>query len=157
MVDSDLAELYGVPTKRLNEQVKRNIKRFPKHFMFELTKEEKDELVAKCDHLKKLKHSSFLPNAFTQYGVLQAANVLNSDRAIIMSNRIIEVFVRMHEMLLSHKELFMELEKIKSQLSDHDNKFMLIFEYLNQFEEARQRETQQETRKRIGFKTGQED
>ncbi len=67
MIDNDLAELYGVPTKRLNEQVKRNIKRFPKHFMFELTKEEKEEVVANCDHLKKLKHSSFFPNVFTQY------------------------------------------------------------------------------------------
>jgi len=61
MIDSDLAQLYAVPTKRLNEQIKRNIKRFPTHFMFELTKQEKDEVVAKCDHLKKLKHSSFLP------------------------------------------------------------------------------------------------
>ena len=153
MIDSDLAELYEVPTKRLNEQVKRNIKRFPKHFMFELTKEEKDELVAKCDHLKRLKHSSFLPNAFTQYGVLQAANVLNSDRAILMSNRIIEVFVRMHELLLSHKDMFLELEKVKNQLSDHDNKFMLIFEYLKQFEEAKQQQLEQSNRKRIGFKT----
>ncbi len=84
MVDSDLAELYGVQTKRLNEQVKRNIKRFPKHFMFELTKVEKDDLVANCDHLKRLKFSHILPNVFTQYGVLQAANILNSDRAILM-------------------------------------------------------------------------
>ena len=73
MIDSDLADLYGVPTKRLNEQIKRNIRRFPELFMFELTREEKDEVVAICDHLNKLKHSSFLPNVFTQYGVLQAA------------------------------------------------------------------------------------
>ena len=92
MIDYDLAKLYGVPTKRLNEQVRRNIKRFPKHFMFELTKEEKEELVAKCDHIKKLKHSPYLPHVFTEYGVLQLANVLNSEKAILMGNRIIEIF-----------------------------------------------------------------
>src|ERR1035437_8002060 len=74
MIDYDLASLYDVPTKRLNEQVKRNITRFPKHFMFELTKQEKDELVSNCDRFKKLKHSSSLPHAFTQYGVLQVSN-----------------------------------------------------------------------------------
>ena len=105
LIDSDLASLYGVPTKRLNEQVKRNIKRFPRYFMFELTKEEKEEVVAHCDHLKKLKYSSFLPNAFTHYGILQAANILNSDRAIVTSNRIIEVFIQMREMLVSHKDI----------------------------------------------------
>jgi hypothetical protein len=152
MIDSDLAALYGVPTKRLNEQVKRNIKRFPKHFMFELTKEEKDELVAKCDHLKKLKHSSFLPNVFTQYGVLQAANVLNSDRAILMGTRIIEVFVRMHEILSTHKEVLQKIEQLIEKDSEQDKKIMLIFEYLKQFEEAKQQQSEQENRKRIGFK-----
>ncbi|MDD2387626.1 MAG: ORF6N domain-containing protein [Bacteroidales bacterium] len=156
MIDTDLAELYAVPTKRLNEQVKRNIKRFPKHFMFELTKEEKDELVAKCDHLKKLKHSSFLPNVFTQYGVLQAANVLNSDRAILMSNRIIEVFVRMHEMFSTHKEILQKIEQLIEKDTEQDKKIMLIFEYLKQFEEAKQQQLEQANRKRIGFKTDKE-
>ncbi len=156
MIDTDLAELYAVPTKRLNEQVKRNIKRFPKHFMFELTKEEKDELVAKCDHLKKLKHSSFLPNVFTQYGVLQAANVLNSDRAILMGNRIIEVFVRMHEMLSTHKEILQKIEQLIEKDSEQDRKIMLIFEYLKQFEEVKQQQLEQANRKRIGFKTNKE-
>jgi len=156
MIDADLAELYLVPTKRLNEQVKRNIKRFPKHFMFELTKEEKDELVAKCDHLKKLKYSSFLPNVFTQYGVLQAANILNSDRAILMGNRIIEVFVRMHEMLSTHKEILQKIENLIEKDTEQDNKIMLIFEYLKQFEKAKQQKLEQANRKRIGFKTNDE-
>jgi len=157
MIDSDLAELYGVPTKRLNEQVKRNIKRFPGHFMFELTKEEKEELVANCDHLKKLKYSSFLPNVFTHYGVLQAANILNSDRAILTGNRIIEVFVKMHEMILNHKELFKKLEELENRLSGHDDSIMLIFEYIKQFEEAKQQELEYQNRKRIGFKTPEEE
>jgi hypothetical protein len=152
MIDSDLAELYGVPTKRLNEQIKRNIKRFPKHFMFELTKEEKDEVVAKCDHLKKLKHSSFLPNVFTHYGVLQVANVLNSDRAILTGNRIIEVFVRMHEMLSAHKEILQKLEELERKGIEHDNSIMLIFEYIKQFEAVKQEELEYKNRKPIGFK-----
>lgn len=152
MIDSDLAVLYGVPTKRLNEQVKRNIKRFPKHFMFELTKEEKNELVAKCDHLQRLKHSSFLPNVFTQYGVLQAANVLNSERAILMGMLIIEVFVRMHEMLSTHKEVLHKIAKLIEKDSEQDKKIMLIFEYLKQFEETKQQQSKQENRKLIGFK-----
>lgn len=152
MIDSDLAELYGVPTKRLNEQVKRNVKRFPKHFMFELTKEEKDEVVANCDHLKKLKHSSFLPNVFTQYGVLQVANVLNSERAILMGNRIIEIFVRMQEMLFAHKEILKKLEQLEKSDLEQNEKIQLILEYLKQFEEAKQKEFEQKNRKHIGFK-----
>ena len=76
MVDRDLAELYGVTTKRLNEQVKRNNNRFPSNFMFELTKEEKNQLVANCDHLKKLKFSPVLPKVFTEHGILMLSSVL---------------------------------------------------------------------------------
>jgi len=156
MIDNDLAELYGVPTKRLNEQVKRNIKRFPKHFMFELTKEEKDELVANCDHLRKLKHSSSLPSVFTHYGVLQAANVLNSERAVLMGNRIIEIFVRMHEVLATHKEILQKLEQLTKNDTEQDKKIMLIFEYLKQFEQSKQQQLEQTNRKRIGFKKDEE-
>ena len=82
MLDADLADFYGVQTKRLNEQVKRNRKRFPSDFLFRLTEEERDEVVAKCDHLSRLKYSSTLPYAFTEHGAVMAASVLNSDRAI---------------------------------------------------------------------------
>ena len=85
MVDRDLAELYGVTTKRLNEQVKRNNNRFPSNFMFELTKEEKNQLVANCDHLKKLKFSPVLPKVFTEHGILMLSSVLNSELAVKMS------------------------------------------------------------------------
>lgn len=151
MIDYDLAELYEVPTKRLNEQVKRNIRRFPEHFMFELTKKEKDELVANCDRFKTLKHSTSLPHAFTEYGVLQAANVLNSERAVLMGNRIIEVFVRMQELLSTHKEILQKLEQLIKNDTEQDKKIMLIFEYLKQFEEAKQQQSEQANRKKIGF------
>jgi hypothetical protein len=85
ILDTDLAHLYGVTTKRLNEQVKRNLRRFPPDFMFRLTVKEKAEVVANCDHLQKLKFSPSLPYAFTEHGALMAANVLNSPRAVEMS------------------------------------------------------------------------
>lgn len=147
MIDSDLAELYGVPTKRLNEQIKRNIRRFPEHFMFELTREEKDEVVAICDHLNKLKYSSFLPNVFTQYGVLQAANILNSDRAILMGNRIIEVFIKMHEMLLTHKDILLKLEQMEGQVVQNSEDIQMIFEALKQLLNPAREE-----RKPVGYK-----
>ncbi len=156
MLDRDLAELYGVQTKRLNEQVRRNSKRFPDDFMFQLTSEEKDELVANCDRFKNLKHSTSLPRAFTEYGVLQAANVLSSERAVIMGNRIIEVFVRMHEMLSTHKEILQKLEQLIKNDTEQDKKIMLIFEYLKQFEESKQQQLEQANRKKIGFKTNKE-
>ena len=82
MLDADLAALYGVTTKRLNEQVKRNRDRFPYDFMFQLTQEEKGEVVANCDHLKKLKFSPSLPYAFTEHGVVMLASILNSIVAV---------------------------------------------------------------------------
>ncbi len=103
MLDRDIAELYGVPTKRLNEQVKRNAKRFPGNFMFRLKRKEKNEVVANCDHLKALTFSHNLPLAFTEHGVLMLANVLQSDRAIEMSVKIIDLFVKLREVLFTHK------------------------------------------------------
>ena len=85
MIDIDLANLYGVPTKRLNEQVKRNIERFPSEFMFQLTEREKEEVVANCDHLKNLRFSHQLPYAFTEHGVVMAASILNSQEAVEIS------------------------------------------------------------------------
>ena len=85
MISNDLAELYGVTTKRLNEQVKRNIDRFPKNFMFQLTVNEKEQVVANCDHLEKIKFSPYLPYVFTEHGIVMLANILNSERAIQVS------------------------------------------------------------------------
>ena len=108
MIDRDLAELYGVPTKRMNEQVKRNLKRFPPDFMFQLTSEEKDEVVANCDHLASLKFSPNLPYAFTEHGAVMIASVLNSKIAIAVNIQIVRVFTRMREMLLTHKDILLQ-------------------------------------------------
>ncbi len=155
MVDSDMAELYGVSTKRLNEAVKRNIKRFPVDFMFQLTIGEKEELVANCDHLKKLKFSPYLPYAFTEHGAVMLASVLNSERAISVNIQIVRIFNKMREMMLMHKDILLEIQKMNSKLTDHDDKIMLIFEYLKQFEEMKIKELDQKNRPRIGFKQSQ--
>ncbi len=151
MVDSDLAGLYGVPTKRLNEQVKRNIRRFPEHFMFQLTKKEKENLVANCDHLKKLKYSPYLPYVFTEHGTVMLANVLNSERAIQASVRIVEIFIKMREMLLTHKEILQKIEQIEKKLTEHDNQILIIFEYLKQLEQAKHKELEQKPKIIKGF------
>ena len=98
MLDTDLADLYGVTTKRLNEQVKRNRNRFPADFMFQLTSTEKAEVVANCDHLKKLKFSPVRPFVFTEHGAVMVASVLNSKRAIEVSIYVVRAFVALREM-----------------------------------------------------------
>ena len=113
MLDADLAELYGVPTKRLNEQVKRNEERFPEDFAFRLTMKEKAELVAKCDRFSRLKHSTAFPLVFTEHGAIMAANVLNSRRAIEASVCVVRAFVRMREVLATHKELVWRLDEME--------------------------------------------
>lgn len=101
ILDIDLASLYGVSTKRLNEQVKRNGRRFPDDFMFQLTADEKAEVVANCDHLRRLKFSPTLPYAFTEHGTIMAANVLNSERAVHASVEVVRAFVGLRLMLAS--------------------------------------------------------
>lgn len=154
ILDRDLAEFYGVETRRLKEQVRRNIERFPEDFMIEFTKEELDDFRKQFGNTsKEIMGLRIAPFAFTEHGILMLASVLNTERAIQVNIQLVRVFNKMREMLLSHKDLFLELEKVKDQLSDHDNKFMLIFEYLKQFEEAKQQQLEQANRKRIGFKT----
>ncbi len=103
MLDSDLAKLYGVTTKRLNEQVKRNKSRFPEDFMFQLTVDEKAEVVASCDHLSRLKFSPVLPFAFAEHGAIMAASVLNTQRAADVSIYVVRAFVRLREILSTTK------------------------------------------------------
>ncbi len=105
MLDVDLAALYGVPTRRLNEQVKRNHNRFPSDFMFQLTTVEKAEVVANCDHLNKLKYSSSLPYAFTEHGAIQAANVLASSQAVEMGIYVVRAFVQLRDALSASAEV----------------------------------------------------
>ena len=147
MIDSDIAELYGVTTKRLNEQVKRNIGRFPANFMFELTKEEKAQVVANCDHLEKLKFSPVLPKVFTEHGIMMVANVLTSERAIQVSIQIIEVFIRMREILTDNLSLKLEVEEIKKKLENQSKNIELVFNYLDELIEKNNK-----PRKKIGYK-----
>lgn len=134
MLDADLAEMYGVETKRLKEAVKRNIERFPEQYMFELTKKEGDSLRSQIATLKKGrgKHSKYFPYAFTEHGVLMVANVLKSKRAIKTSMRIIDVFIRMREMLSTHKDILLKLEHMEKQLSKNNSEIQYIFDVLKQ-------------------------
>jgi len=151
MIDSDLAELYGVTTRRLNEQVKRNAKRFPVDFMFQLTDQEKQEVVANCDHLKRLKFSPNLPYVFTEHGAVMLASVLNSDRAIIVNIQIIRIFTRLRQMFETQIDVLHKLEQLKKNDIEQDRQIMLIFEYLKQLEQSKQHELEFKERKRIGF------
>ena len=128
MLDEDLAELYQVETKRLNEQVGRNIERFPDDFMFRLTKGEFENLKS------QFATSSWggrrkVPLAFTEQGVAMLSGVLNSETAIRVHIQIIRVFAKMREMLLTHKDILLQLEKIEKKLTGHDENIALIFEY----------------------------
>ncbi len=115
MIDADLAELYGVPTKALNQAIKRNVGRFPEDFMFRLTPEEKQEVVTNCDHLAKLKFSRSLPFVFTEHGAIQAANILSSPQAIEMGIYVVRAFVRLREVLSSSRELAAKLEALEKK------------------------------------------
>jgi phage regulator Rha-like protein len=124
IVDADLAELFGVPTKALNQAIKRNLARFPVDFMFHLSAEEKLEVVTNCDHLQKLKYSKVLPFAFTEHGAMMAAMVLNSPRAMDVSVYVVRAFVRLREAAMQHKDLAERLssleEKTEALTMSHD-------------------------------------
>ena len=113
MIDRDLAELYGVETKRLNEQVKRNVERFPDRFRYQLTTEEAQELVANCDRFRTLKHSVSLPFAFTEQGVSMLATVLNSKTAVNVSIKIMDAFVAMRHYIISNSGMLQRIEVIE--------------------------------------------
>lgn len=113
MVDRDLAILYGVENKRLNEQVRRNIERFPERFRFQLTKEETNELVANCDRLNALKHSTVMPYVFTEQGISMLSTVLHSQTAIAVSIKIMDAFVAMRRFIATNAQLFQRLETIE--------------------------------------------
>lgn len=127
MVDADLAGLYGVTTRALNQAVKRNAQRFPDDFMFRLTRGEKEQLVAGGGHLARLKYSPVLPFVFTEHGAIQAANVLNSSQAVAMGVHVVRAFVKVRALAVSHKDLALKLAAFEKrlmqstvQLHEHD-------------------------------------
>jgi hypothetical protein len=149
VIDADLAEFYGVSTKRLNEQVKRNKGRFPEDFMFQLNADEKSEVVAKCDHLQKLKYSKISPYAFTEHGAIMAASILNSSQAIAASIFIVRAFVKLRQTITEHKELSQRISQIERQLTGHDNQITAIIETIKKLIQP----TPMPKKRRIGFVT----
>lgn len=152
MLDRDLAELYDIKPIRLREQVKRNINRFPENFMFRLSEKEVDLMVSQNAIPSRKYLGGYLPYAFTEHGVLMLANILKSERAILVSIRIIEIFVKMREMLLAHKDILLQLEKIEKKLTGHDEDIALVFEYLKKLLNP-----PQPPRRKIGFKRKEEE
>lgn len=130
ILDSDLATLYGVPTKRLNEQVKRNRDRFPDDFMFQLTEVEADSLRSQIATSNRSRGGRrFLPYAFTEHGTLMAANVLNSSIAIAVSIEIVRTFVQLRQTLLAHQDLKRKLEVLETK---YDSQFRVVFDAIKQ-------------------------
>ena len=148
MLDSDLAELYQVETKRLNEQVKRNLDRFPEDFMFQLTADEFQILKS------QFATSSWggrrtLPFAFTEHGVLMLSSVLNSDRAIKVNIQIMRTYTKFREMLNDTLSLKLEIEDIKKKISNHSKNIELVFNYLDELMEKKENPS---SRDKIGYK-----
>ena len=131
MIDRDLAELYGVETKRLKEQVRRNISRFPKDFMFVLTNQEVRNLRTQIA-TSSWGGTRYIPMAFTEQGVAMLSSVLNSKRAIDVNIAIMRTFVKMREMLATNKEFSEKLKIIEDQLAEHDEQFQVVFEVIKQ-------------------------
>ena len=131
IIDRDLAVLYGVETKRLNEQVRRNIERFPERFRFQLSKEEMNELVAICDRFKMLKHSSSAPYAFTEQGISMLSTVLHSQTAVDVSIRIMDAFVAMRRFLANNAQIFQRLASIEYHQIETDRRIDEVFKRLD--------------------------
>jgi hypothetical protein len=131
MIDRDLAELYGVDTKVLNQSVKRNIDRFPEDFMFRLKLVEYNELVTNCDRFASLKHSSAMSYAFTEQGVAMLSSVLKSSKAIKVNIAIMRVFVKIKEYAFTYKILDEKIKELEKKYDDHDDKIIEIFRTLN--------------------------
>lgn len=150
MLDHDLADLYDVETRALKQAVRRNIKRFPEDFMFELTKEE-------FDHLRSQNVTSswggarYVPMAFTEQGVAMLSSVLKSDRAIQVNIQIIRIFMRIREMLLTHKELVIKMNELEATVSDQSESIRHIFSCLKELITEKGRPVEP-----IGFKTSKE-
>ena len=146
MLDTYLSELYGVETRIMNQQVKRNIDRFPEDFMFQLTEEEFENLKSQFV-ISSWGGRRSLPNVFTEHGVLMLSSILNSKKAISINIQIVRIFTQMREMLLTHKDILLELKELKESVEGQDERIDLIYNYLMQFVEQKK-----VTKNTIGFK-----
>ena len=152
MLSHDLAGLYEVETKVLNQQVKRNIRKFPDRFMFQLTWDEYDLLRSQNVTLKRGQYIKYPPYAFTEHGVLMLSSVLKSEKADEVNILIIDTFVRLREILHIKKDLKSELNLDKIAVSTNEKNIKSIFDYLKQFEQAKQKEMDFQQRRKIGYK-----
>jgi phage regulator Rha-like protein len=167
MLDRDLADLYETETKALNLAVKRNIKRFPKDFMFQLTKEEFDGLRFQIETIEKGnslrlqnetskngrgQHSKYLPYAFTEQGVAMLSGVLNSDKAISMNIAIMRAFVEIRRIIFRQSDLKEQLKEIKERLGEHDTQLNHIYDAMENLLDEKAAQRKWENRERIGFK-----
>jgi len=143
LLDKDLAELYGVETKVLKQAVRRNIKRFPDDFMFELTKEENQSLRSQYVTLKRGQHSKYLSFAFTEQGVAMLSSVLNSDKAIQVNIQIMRAFTQLRQMLSTHEDLKRKIEAMERK---YDKQFRVVFDAINQL-----LDTESKPKRKIGF------
>jgi hypothetical protein len=146
MLDADLAQCYGVETRALKQAVKRNPVRFPEHFAFSLAREEWDGVITICDNPDRFRFAPAPPIAFTEHGVLMAATVLKSDRAVLVSIRIIEAFVKLRAVLLTHADLAAKVASIEITLRDHGEKLQVFQEIVLPLLSVNQM-----PRRRIGF------
>jgi hypothetical protein len=149
MLDQDLAEMYGVETKQLVRQVKRNLKRFPMDFSFQLTRQEFTNLKCQIGTSSSWGGRRTLPYAFTEHGVAMLSSVLNSDRAIEVNIAIMRAFGRLREILATHKDLARKLEELEKKLGQHDEKFQIVFEAIRQLMTP---PPEPEKKRRIGFR-----
>jgi len=145
MLDRDLAELYNVETRVLNQAVKRNIKRFPSDFMFILSESEKLELVTNCDHLARLKYSSKLPYAFTEQCVAMLSSVLNSEKSIMINIQIMRTFIKLNSVNISIEDLELRLNEMEKK---YDKQFKIVFQAFRKILET----DKKAEKKQIGFR-----
>ena len=148
----DLSELYQVETKVLNQQVKRNIGKFPERYMFQLAQDEHDRLRSQNVTLKRGQHIKYLPYAFTEHGILMLSSVLRSGRADQINILIIDTFVKIRELVFLNKDLVYQIEQVRNRITKHDKQIAVILEYLSQIEQVKEKELEQKKRPRIGFK-----
>lgn len=135
IIDADLAALYGVPTKRLNEQVRRNARKFPEDFCFQLTADEASHWLSSRSQnatLKRGKNIKYLPSAFTEHGTIQAANILNSETATDLSVQIVRAFVRPRQLIVNHKALSAKLTELDARVGTHDEQLAAIVKAIRQ-------------------------
>lgn len=149
MLDRDLAELYGVETKQLKRQVKRNSERFPEDFMFELTKAENDSLRSQFGTLKRGEHSKFLPYAFSEHGVLMLSSVLSSEKAINLNIQIMRIFTKIRQSFADNTELRLAIEEIRRKTENNTKNIEVVFQYLD---ELLNKKEDQKDREQIGYK-----